>query len=142
MILNQRQYSVTKAQKLRLQKALEFSKGQKGELDKKIYESMIAGLKSQIGELKDQLKEYEKIQNAKSLDYSLENLPSVLIKARVALGWTQGKLAKKLNVDPRQIQRYEKTNYSSVSLERAIEILQVMGIDLKGRIDLHSKKVA
>jgi ribosome-binding protein aMBF1 (putative translation factor) len=127
---------------LRLQKALEFSKGQKGELDKKIYESMIAGLKSQIGELKDQLKEYEKIQNAKSLDYSLENLPSVLIKARVALGWTQGKLAKKLNVDPRQIQRYEKTNYSSVSLERAIEILQVMGIDLKGRIDLHSKKVA
>ncbi len=142
MILNQRQYGVTKAQMNRLQKVLELSKKQKDELDKQIYDSMIAGLKSQINELKDQLKEYEKIQNAKALDYSLENLPIVLIQARVALGWTQKQLAKKLNIDPQQVQRYEKTNYGSVSLVRAIEILQVMGINLKGRIALQSKKVA
>lgn len=136
MILNQRQYGVTKAQMKRLQKTLRLSKEKRGEMDERIFNSMIAGIKSQISELKDQIKEYEKIQNAKALNYSLENLHSVLIQARVARGWTQNKLAKKLNVDAQQIQRYEKTNYSSVSLERAIDIFKALGINLKGRIAL------
>ncbi len=105
-------------------------------MDERIFNSMIAGIKSQISELKDQIKEYEKIQNAKALTYSLENLHSVLIQARVARGWTQKKLAKKLNVDAQQIQRYEKSNYSSVSLERAIDIFKALDINLKGRIAL------
>jgi len=54
----------------------------------------------------------------------------------VARGWTQKKLAKKLNVDAQQIQRYEKSNYSSVSLERAIDIFKALDINLKGRIAL------
>jgi HTH-type transcriptional regulator/antitoxin HigA len=136
MILNQRQYRVTKAQMKRLQKNLELSKEKRDEMDERIFNSMIAGIKSQISELKDQIKEYEKIQNAKALTYSLENLHSVLIQARVARGWTQKKLAKKLNVDAQQIQRYEKSNYSSVSLERAIDIFKALDINLKGRIAL------
>jgi HTH-type transcriptional regulator/antitoxin HigA len=109
-------------------------------MDKEIFNAMIAGIKSQISELKDQIKEYEKIQNAKSLNYSLENLHSVLIQARVARGWTQKKLAKKLNIDAQQIQRYEKTNYNSVSLERAIDILKALDIDIKGKIALQVRK--
>ncbi len=136
MILNQRQHRVTKAQMKRLQKSLELSKEKRGEMDERIFNAMIAGIKSQISELKDQLKEYEKIQNAKALNYSLETLPAVLIQARVARGWTQKQLAKKLNVDAQQIQRYEKSNYSSVSLERAIDIFKALDINLKGRIAL------
>ncbi len=136
MILNQRQYGVTKAQMNRLQKSLRLSKEKRGEMDERIFNSMIAGIKSQISELKNQIKEYEKIQSAKALNYSLENLHSVLIQARVARGWTQKKLAKKLNVDAQQIQRYEKSNYSSVSLERAIDIFKALDINLKGRIAL------
>ena len=97
---------------------------------------MIAGIKSKISELKNQIKEYEKIQNTKTINYSLENLHSVLIKARVAKGWTHKQLAKKLNIDAQQIQRYEKSNYSSISLERAIDIFKAMDINLKGRITL------
>lgn len=59
MILNQSQYSVTKDQVVRLQKALKLSMGKKGEMNERIFDSMIAGLKSQISELKGQLKEYE-----------------------------------------------------------------------------------
>ena len=136
MILNQRQYRVTKAQMKRLQKILELSKEKRDEMDERIFNSMMAGIKSQISELKNQIKEYEKIQSAKALNYSLENLHSVLIQARVARGWTQKKLAKKLNVDAQQIQRYEKSNYSSVSLERAIDIFKALDINLKGRIAL------
>lgn len=136
MILNKRQYSVTKAQVKRLQKSLELSKEKKDEMDQRIFNAMIAGIKSQISELKDQIKEYEKIQSAKALNYSLENLHNVLIQARVARGWTQKKLAKKLNIDEQQIQRYEKSNYSSVSLERAIDIFKALDINFKGRIAL------
>ena len=136
MILNQRQYRVTRAQMNRLEKNLKLSKEKKGEMDERIFNAMIAGIKSQISELKNQIKEYEKIQSAKALNYSLENLHSVLIRARVARGWTQKKLAKKLNVDAQQIQRYEKSNYSSVSLERAIDIFKALDINLKGRIAL------
>jgi HTH-type transcriptional regulator/antitoxin HigA len=140
IILNQHQYKVTKAQIKRLEKTLELSKEKNDEMDKEIFNAMIAGIKSQISELKDQIKEYEKIQNAKSLNYSLENLHSVLIQARVARGWTQKKLAKKLNIDAQQIQRYEKTNYNSVSLERAIDILKALDIDIKGKIALQVRK--
>jgi transcriptional regulator with XRE-family HTH domain len=49
-------------------------------------------------------------------------------------------MKKKLNIDAQQIQRYEKTNYSSVSLERAIDILKALDIDLKGRIALQARK--
>lgn len=136
MILNQRQYSVTKAQIRRLEKTLEISQGKKDVMDERIFNAMIAGIKSQIGELKDQIKEYEKMQNAKAIAYSLETLPNILIQARVARGWTQKKLAKKLNVDTQQIQRYEKSNYKSISLERAIDILKILDIDLKGRVSL------
>jgi HTH-type transcriptional regulator/antitoxin HigA len=136
MILNHRQYRVTKAQIKRLQKSLELSKEKRDEMDQRIYNAMVAGIKSQISELKGQIKEYEKIQNAKVLNYSLENLQSVLIQARVARGWTQKKLAKKLNIDAQQIQRYEKSNYSSVSLERAIDILKALDVNFKGRIAL------
>jgi len=134
MILNQRQCRVTKAQMKRLQKSLELSKEKNSEMNERVFNAMIAGIKSQIRELKDQLKEYEKIQHAKALNYSLDTLPSVLIQARVARGWTQKQLAKKLNVDAQQIQRYEKSNYSSVSLERAIDIFKALDINLKGRI--------
>jgi HTH-type transcriptional regulator/antitoxin HigA len=136
MIINKRQHSVTKAQIKRLEKTLALSKGKRDEMDKRIFDSMIAGIRSQLGELKDQVKEYERMQSAKAISYSLDSLPNVLIQARVARGLTQEQLAKKIKVDARQIQRYEKTNYSSVSLERVIDILKALDINLKGRIAL------
>ena len=136
MIINKRQYSVTIAQIKRLEKILALSKGKRDEMDKRIFDSMIAGIRSQISELKGQVKEYERMQSAKAISYSLDSLPNVLIQARVARGLTQEQLAKKIKVDAQQIQRYEKTNYSSVSLERVIDILKALDINLKGRIAL------
>lgn len=141
MILNQRQYKVTKAQMARLRKTLELSIESREKMDKRVFRSMIVGIKSQINELKKQISEYEEIQNAEYLVYSsIEELPNILIKARVARGYTQRDLAKKLNIDTQQIQRYEKSNYSSVSLERAIAIFKAIGIDLKGTIPLQVPK--
>lgn len=138
MILNQRQLKITQAQIRRLAKTLALSKEKKRAMDEKIYKPMIAGIESQIGELKSQVQEYEKIRKAKALSYNLDNLHNLLIQARVAKGLTQKQLADRLKIDARQIQRYEKTNYSSVSLERVIDICKALGISIKGRIALKS----
>jgi DNA-binding XRE family transcriptional regulator len=130
MILNQRQYNVTKGQIQRLQTAIEISNETKTTMDSKVYRSMIRGLQSQIDELRHQINEYAKVRNAKSLVLSsIEELPSILIKSRIARGYTQKELAESINVDARQIQRYEKTNYSTISLERAVSILKALEID-------------
>ena len=138
MILNKRQLKITQAQIRRLGETLILSKGKKRAMDERIFRAMITGIESQIGELKSQVREYEKIRKAKALSYSLDNLQDLLIQARIAKGLTQKQLADRLKIDARQIQRYEKTNYSSVSLERVIDICKALGISIKGRIALKS----
>jgi len=138
MILNQRQLKITQAQIRRLGKTLALSKEKKAAMDERIFNAMIAGIESQIGELKSQVQEYEKIRKAKALSYSLDTLQDILIQTRVAKGLTQKQLADILKIDARQIQRYEKTNYSSVSFERVIDICKALGISIKGRIALRS----
>ena len=137
MILNGRQYNATKGQVTKLNETLKLSKKNKGKIDERVYKAMIAGINSQIDDLKSELNDYKKLQQVKTLNLSsLEDLPIIIIKARVAKGYTQQSFAEKLNLKPQQIQRYEATNYKSVSFKRIVEILKALNIDLKGKIPL------
>ena len=49
---------------------------------------------------------------------TLAELATVLVKARVARGWTQRQLADALGVVEQQVQRYEANGYRSTSLAR------------------------
>jgi transcriptional regulator with XRE-family HTH domain len=62
---------------------------------------------------------------------SFEELPEVLIKARIARGWTQRQLARKLKLKEQQIQRYESVNYRTVSVGRLLDIAQALDIRLE-----------
>lgn len=55
-MMNQRQHQVTVDQIKRLEKALASSMEKKDEMDERIFNSMIAGIESQIEELKSQIK--------------------------------------------------------------------------------------
>jgi HTH-type transcriptional regulator / antitoxin HipB len=48
---------------------------------------------------------------------SLNDLPTTLIKARIAAGLTQKDLADKIGVREQQIQRYEANHYNSASFD-------------------------
>ena len=68
--------------------------------------------------------------------HALSELPDLLIKARIARGYTQADLAKRLRLKPQQIQRYEATHYDSISFRRLLEIARVLDVDLSETITL------
>ena len=140
MILNELQYKVTKAQIVRLENALAASRDLRGKMPSRAYKAMSAGIRSQIQELRGQLKEYERMTKATSLRLdSVESLPEILIRGRVARGYTQKALAEKLHIKPQQIQRYEATRYRTASLKRIVDIMNALGLDLQARIPLESR---
>ena len=83
--------------------------------------------------------EYEalKAQQVKELKLkSLNELPDLLIKARIARGYTQADFAKKLKLKPQQIQRYEYTRYQSISFKRLLQIARALEVDLHETVKL------
>ena len=141
MIQNRRQYNVTKGQVARLRDALDAAKQAKPKMPARVYKAMVAGVESQIDELRQQLLEYEELEKATALHLrSVVDLPDVLIRARVARGYTQKDLAERLKLKPQQIQKYEATRYSSASLSRLLDVMKALDLDLQATIPLKSRK--
>ena len=86
-------------------------------------------VKSQLADLESELREYESLKaGAFQLDELnlVEELPTVLIKARIAQGLSQRELAEHIGVKEQQIQRYEATDYASASLARIREVANAL----------------
>ena len=79
------------------------------------------GLQSQLDDLKEELAEYVALQSGGLTVvriHSMAALPHALIKARIASGFTQEELAKRIGVAEQQIQRYEATDYEGAQRAR------------------------
>lgn len=77
------------------------------------------------------------LEDTDSLQHVVK-LPASLIKARIALGWTQTELAKRTGLKVQHVHRYEKNSYSSIKLSRAIEIAVLLQTALAERAtELH-----
>jgi len=50
----------------------------------------------------------------------------MLIQQRIALGWTQEDLAKRLGVRPQQAQHDEAKNYASANLARLTKVARIL----------------
>lgn len=70
------------------------------------------------------------------MDLPLADLTDGLIKARIARGLTQKELAEKLNIDERQIQRYESTRYQGAALRRLQEVADALNVKIREEITL------
>lgn len=137
MIKNELQYRVTQSQMTKLENALaQFKK----ELDnnKEVHPLLLKAqqdaLQSQIDELSEDIKEYQSLISGEQTVIeltSLDELPTALIKARIASGLTQKALAQRLKIKEQQIQRYEATEYASASFSRMLAIIKVLGIKIK-----------
>ena len=118
----------------RMEEALQRSQKRSKGLDPRLHRAMGEGMQSQIEELRGELEEYERLRGAAIRDLelgSLDELPLLLIRARVAQGLTQKELARRLGMKEQQIQRYESTNYKSASLRRVLEIARALAIELR-----------
>ena len=58
------------------------------------------------------------------------DLPSILIKARIAQGLSQKDLAERIGLKEQQIQRYEATDYASANLSRIKEVVIAFGVEI------------
>jgi transcriptional regulator with XRE-family HTH domain len=99
---------------------------------------MVEGLKSQLRSLEVELSDYERLQTGvRQLEVSsFAELPTALIKMRIARQWTQAELARRMDLPEQQIQRYEADVYKGVAWDRLSEIASVLGIRLDARLRL------
>lgn len=137
MIYTDKQYSVSKTQLAKLQEALVIV--ERAEVDQPwLKKAQIDALKSQITDMASELAEYDLLKSGQisfSKSYALDELPRVLVQARIAGGMSQTELAEKLGMKPQQVQRYEATDYMGASLARLIEIARVLDVKASGSFE-------
>ena len=137
MIYSDRQFNASTAGLSRLKAALEAVEDREAD-QLWLKQAEIDALKSQIAEIEAELAEYRLLKSGQisfSKSYALEDLPQVLVQARIASGMSQTGLAEKLQMKPQQIQRYEATDYMGASLARLAEVSRVLGVKVAGILE-------
>jgi transcriptional regulator with XRE-family HTH domain len=153
MIRNERQYRTTVRQRQMLAEALDelegsisLSGGQSSspvprDRAAQIVELQRASLLGQLADLSNQVREYEQLrtgQLAAARVSSLSDLPDALVRARIAAGLSQRELAGRLGMKEQQIQRYEAEDYAGASLSRLREVMEALGVEFEGDVQLPS----
>jgi transcriptional regulator with XRE-family HTH domain len=133
MITNDVQYRTAKTQADRLDRLVDELVNRPihsndGELRRKLE---VAAVEGQLGELRAQLTEYDALREGRVAVgelSSLDDLPSLLVRARIAAGLSQRSLAERLGLKEQQIQRYESSDYASASLSRLRQVADAVGL--------------
>jgi HTH-type transcriptional regulator/antitoxin HigA len=139
MITNERRYKITKTQLRGFEQALAAAeeKGPGVDVHPRIHQAMQEGLESQITDLKEQIGRYEDLKAGRALHVALTSIVAILptlIEARIAAGLTQKALSELLGVAEQQVQRWEATTYSGVSVERVQEVADAVGLSIKEEV--------
>ena len=131
MIKNDRQLKITKDTLQQFEDSLTQVKADNN-VDKYLKEMQLNAINNDIQQFRKEIAEYERLKTGtvNCLHLSFKHAHEALIKARIAKGWSQADLAKKINVKEQQIQRYEATNYSAASQPRMNEIVYALGINI------------
>lgn len=133
MIQNERQYRITQTKLREFERELADIDPQDPHLHPRQVVGWANSYNLTIRQLKQELAEYEQLKSGNILTFvlgSLNDLPTTLIKARIAAGMTQKELADKIGVREQQIQRYEASQYSSASFDRLRSIATALNIEI------------
>lgn len=105
----------------------------------------LAAVLAQAEDLRAEIAEYELLRSGAVCTFeanSLAELPTLLVKARIARGWTQRDLADALGVAEQQMQRYESTGYRAASLARLCDIADALNVNVTERVVLGGSTAA
>jgi HTH-type transcriptional regulator / antitoxin HipB len=139
MIQNERQYKVTQTKLKELEQASANIELDDPSLHPRQTLSQKNSYNKIIGTLKQELAEYEELKSGRIVVFQIESfndLPTALIKARIALGMTQKELAEKIDTQEQQIQRYEANHYHAISFNRLMKVVQALGISFKNSVEI------
>ena len=141
MIKNERQYRITRAQAGKFEHAIAdlVSAPDTHGVHPLLKKAQIDALRSQLQDLKAELKEYRALRSGKrhvlELD-SFDDLPRALVQARIAAGLSHRDLAVRLGIKEQQVQRYEASDYQSASLARVGKVIKALGLRVRKEIFL------
>ena len=148
MITNERQYRITKSQLAKMRQSAEAFDLKEAETrvgSKRLAKAELEALESEVEVLSAQLMEFEALKSgtvsvleARSLD----ELPSILIRARIARGLTQKNLADRVGLKEQQIQRYESEGYASTSFARLKKVSAALNLTITKVAELNPEPVS
>src|SRR5262245_12233938 len=136
MISNEQEFEITKAQFDRLRSAaisFDVHEATTRTGSSILAQAELSAIKSQIEELAADLREYEALNTgAVTLlkARTLSELPAILVRARIAQGFSQAKLASVLGWDERQVRQFESEAYVSASLQQISAAAQSLGLNI------------
>jgi DNA-binding Xre family transcriptional regulator len=141
MIQNEREYAATKKQLTMLTESLAEAQSKPNPAQPEITrQGGLNGIRFLMAELEAEIGEYEKLRDgqvsALPLSSMLEELPSALVRARIARGWTHRDLARALRITEQQVQKDESGGYEKASLARLRRVAEALGVRLAGEARL------
>lgn len=146
MITNEVQYRATKAHLAQFEEAVA---NLEAKLDKakpsKLARLELDAVRAQAGDLRAELEGYEHLRSGSVSTFegaSLAEIATLLVKARIARGWTQHRLADALGIAEQQVQRYESTDYRSASLARICDVAAALGVAITQKAELRDPDAA
>jgi len=144
MITNERQYKISKSQAEKFKSAIDdycIENSIKDGIHPIIAQAQFEQIISERDILVEQIEEYERLISGEENEFeaaSLQELPLVLIKARIARNWTQKQLADALNLKEQQIQRYESDLYHKANLKTLMRIAETLDLSISEKAKLYS----
>lgn len=145
MITNEVQRRSTEAHLRQFEEAIANLETERGTKHTKLAQLQLDAVRSQADDLRAELDEYDRLRSGEVSTFeasSLEELATLLIKARIARGWSQRKLADELGIAEQQVQRYEATGYRSASLARICDVADALDVTITERLSLRGPDAA
>jgi ribosome-binding protein aMBF1 (putative translation factor) len=146
MITNDVQYRNTRAWLASFEaSALELGQATGTASRSRLQQLKIDAANAQADDLRAELADYEAVRSGQIRTFealSLRGLADALIKARIARGWTQRRLADQLGIAEQQVQRYEATGYAAASLARLADLADALGVTITETVTLSDDHAA
>jgi HTH-type transcriptional regulator/antitoxin HigA len=139
IILNHREYRVAKARLTQLEAAL----SPESVIDNltslasvEVTDARQNAIREEARRLREEIENYESLRASgdAQAELSIDDLGLLPIVGRNARKLSQKQLADRLEVSEQQIQRYESDRYSSISLSRYQRVLEILGIDVRSKL--------
>jgi transcriptional regulator with XRE-family HTH domain len=95
-------------------------------------EKVVGSMVSLQDDLHEEIGRYQRFKEGDLSEFKgLREIGELLIAARLARGLSQRELSERLEIHESQVSRDERNEYQGISVERAVQVLEVLSIDLE-----------